>query len=100
MKTSGMNIDEFKNLIFQNISDILPEVYVITNGVDVADIVLEENIAKHMCSRMNSSTDETWIYGNVDSAIKYAFRAGYETGRANYGKDSELRSSNVQEEQE
>ena len=95
-----MNIEEFKEKIFQNISDILPEVFMITNGVDVADIVLEENIAKHICSRMNSNTDETWIYGNVDSAIKYAFRVGYETGRSNNGKDSELRSSNLQKEQE
>ena len=99
MKTSGITIEQFETKLSGLINDILPEVFVISDGVNVADIVLHEEVAKHICSRMNSKTDNVWMYGDISSVIKYAFKAGYETGRRDE-QDKKLRSSDVQQEQE
>jgi len=92
MNTSGLNMDK---IVTDNrldiINDVLPEVLVITNGVDVADITLHEIVAKHICRRLNSTTKSTWIYGDIQSALRYAYSIGFETGgKKNEEEDKKL----------
>ena len=104
MHTKGRTIEEVSGIIMNELNNVLPEALIVTNGVDVADIVLSEEIAKHICNRMNSTQNSVWIYGNVDSVVKYAFKIGYENGKQekgeNDGEDTELRGSDISEEQE
>lgn len=59
--------------------------YVVTNGLNVAGVVLQKKLAEHICFKMRNSyrngeedSAEKWIICSIPQALRYSFERGYE----------------------
>lgn len=100
---------------------VISKAYVVTDGQRVSSIVLDAKIAEFLCKEMRKKyNSDVWIFTSIPEAIQYAFGCGrscafeelrsIQTKKAEQpvddsvkgevnGKDSELRSSDVQSEE-
>jgi len=88
-----MSLDpKMENLLksFVQLCDtMVEEAFVITNGLEIAGIVLQEELAQHICRKViNTYKDpkqaaEEWTVCNFANAMKYSFERGYRSGIVN-----------------
>lgn len=101
--------DKLMSGIMNLLDTAIKDSYIVTDGLKVATIVLDKKIAEYFCKEMRRKHNtERWIYLSVPQAIEYAFACGREYAinemnnngmEGGNGEDSELRSSDVQQEE-
>lgn len=84
-----MELDKNLKSILESFIDVCDAVveraYVVTNGLRIAGIVLQEDLAHHICKKMILTYKETereqakkeWVVCSIPNAMKYAFERGF-----------------------
>jgi len=110
------NQEELINRLMELADDMISKAYVVTNGLRVSTIVLDQKIAEFICKKLRSEyNSDRWVFLTIPQAIEYAFSCGRECafeelrlaqskaeqpvddsakGEVN-GKDQEFRESNL-----
>jgi len=87
-----MELDKNLQQILQSFMDVCDSVveraYVVTNGIRIAGIVLQEDLAHHICKKVIATYQEEeqkkvsneWVVCDIPHALQYAFERGYNSG--------------------
>jgi len=73
-------LESFVNLC----SQVVEGAYIVTNGQAIAGIVIEEDLAKHICRKVVSTSPnpdqarEEWVVCSIPRAMEYSYKRGYE----------------------
>lgn len=87
-----MSLDpQFETLLesFMQLCDsVVENAFVVTDGMEIAGIVLQESLAKHICRKIVNTykiedrkrAEKEWVVCSFPSAMKYAFERGQRVG--------------------
>ena len=78
------NLKEMLEGFVELCEQVVGKAKVVTNGTDVAGIVLDENLAKHICrktvqiSEDKERASKEWVVCSISDAMKYSYRVGWD----------------------